>query len=313
MPWNGTGWDSAMMVHPPDTNAVGWEHIDLDRWGNPHIVYTFWPDWENSGNTDVYYVTFTGDTWTTPLKINPDRADHSQDIDVAVDTLGNVHFVWVEYYYGRDSLCYRSYDGVSLGPGTIPSSIYTYPNTPKIEADDPENIWVVWEDLGHVFAMHFDGTTWHGPQQADNGSSSNGSIEIALDSTGIPHTVWSGWVEVYPYDTSFIFYSRYEPEYVEENIEVGKLFEVIIYPNPVYSNNLRTQLFLNKPTSLLVEIFDISGRKIESFYYPNMAQGSHVLRLGATESRHFSLPTGKYFMKFNFGIISKIISFIILK
>lgn len=309
--WTGDGWGDMSKVHPPDTNGEAWQNIDVDRWGNPHIAYTFWPDWENSGKTDVYYVTLRGDTWTTPLKINPDFAEYSLDMDLAVDTLGNVHFVWVEYYYGRDSLCYRAYNGYTLGPRQVIASIYTYPNYPRIEADDPDNVWVVWGDNNHVWAMHYNGMGWYGPQQIDNSSTSfDGEITIELDKNGLPHVIWAGWVGEYPNDTSLIFYSKYNPEYIQQNSEVEHPFMVKLKSTLIYSDWLQAKLHLTTSTDLIIQIFDISGRQKEKIYYSELPSGNHILNLNLNSSTDIAFPNGMYIIKFNIANQSQAIKFL---
>jgi hypothetical protein len=58
--------------------------------------------------------------------------------------------------------------------------------------------------------------------------------------------------------------------------------EFIIYPNPVIETGF-IKIHLENPTELVVEIFDITGKKIKILNETNIESGEQIIRFDASE------------------------------
>lgn len=69
---------------------------------------------------------------------------------------------------------------------------------------------------------------------------------------------------------------------------------VNVFPNPSNTGKINLQINLSEPSDLVFEIYDISGRKLNTYNVKNMKQGSLSLDLGA-------YTNGMYLLKFSDG------------
>jgi len=83
--------------------------IAVDSLGNPYVVW----DESGPGNEEIYFKKSTdgGATWTMGKRLTSDSA-WSKYPDIAVDSSGNLHVVWMDYMSGDYEIYYvKSTDG----------------------------------------------------------------------------------------------------------------------------------------------------------------------------------------------------------
>ena len=79
------------------------------------------------------------------------------------------------------------------------------------------------------------------------------------------------------------------------------------YPNPFNANTV-IQYYLNRPSQVTIDIYDLLGRKIETLSQGFLQAGNHRI---IWESRNN--PTGLYFYKIDIGEYAEIGEMILLK
>ncbi|HMQ70682.1 MAG TPA: T9SS type A sorting domain-containing protein [Ignavibacteria bacterium] len=135
-------------------------------------------------------------------------------------------------------------------------------------------------------------------------------------------------------DLGFIItgYTNYPPNFHESNIYVSKVDSAcesplmvginknnsIIsdnfklyqnYPNP-FNPNTRLKYDLYKPGFVILEIFDLKGKKICNLVNKYQQSGSHEIQFNAV---NYSLPSGVYFCKLSLNKKSVIVKLVLLK
>jgi len=76
-----------------------------------------------------------------------------------------------------------------------------------------------------------------------------------------------------------------------EGIALSRQFPANVYPNP-FNTSTTIQYSLGKPSSILVEIYDILGRKIDELTHDLQQAGNHQVTWNAN-----SFPSGVYFYR----------------
>ncbi len=182
--------------------------IVVDGTGKIHIV---WTDYR-SINFDVYYANSTdgGITFNKNVKVNDDGTGTTtqQYPEIAVDTTGKIHIVWIDWRNGNTDIYYsNSTDGgisfnkdVMVNAYGLEDQIY-----PDIAVGSDGKIHVVWSDMRNdpgglppkfdiYYANSTDGgITFNGDIMVNDdapGSVPRGGPSIVIDDSNNPHIVW---------------------------------------------------------------------------------------------------------------------------
>jgi len=309
------GWSTPVSISDSVPYACQGQELDVSPLtNNVHCV------WHNLGDAEIWHAYYNGSVWSIPENVTQDSNDDAW-VDVAVDLLGRVHLVWMDYGSGSmDSIeiFYSRFDSISWTPPVNASRTVGASVDPRITTDNDNNPRVVWEERKNgysVYYTYFDGVDWANPmlvdvdfsskpdisvdeedyshilwkhKNADNdiyyavyqdtnqidsavnisntsGASAMPSVEI--DSTNI-HVIWydetSGNGEVY--------YSRGEISGINDSSNIKG-------NNLSYSSFVTTKLnllfSLSKTTDVSINIYDITGRKIEEKSLGILHRGSH--------------------------------------
>jgi hypothetical protein len=214
--WEGSDWSSELFICGPDSSSrlSGWKGLAVDYEGTPHVVWSTYP-----GDQEIFYSTFDGNSWTEKLQINlPDSLEQDLDPAIAADSMGNLHVVWAARTYGSPygyEILYSKSDGASWSPEVQinePDTRGDY--RPDIEADSPDNVWVVWDGVDpsgeyHIHAVHYNGSTWSSEYRLDNDETDHDEQAfVALNADGHPWVTWTGYLVDNP--QLDIFYNCYQ-------------------------------------------------------------------------------------------------------
>lgn len=82
-----------------------------------------------------------------------------------------------------------------------------------------------------------------------------------------------------------------------EAITLPEAFNLVAQPNP-FSNETQIKFDLPDASMVKAEIFDISGRKINTLINRSLTPGSHTINWNSRDNQGRSLPSGIYFLHF---------------
>jgi PKD repeat protein len=137
---------------------------------------------------------------------NVSRSPFTQSISprIAVDSVGNVHVVWAEYYTavqdkpspGSGDAFYAKYD-ITAQQWSVPlnlsrsSQVYTAECRPVgIDIDGGDNIYVVYVNDKSLMMRVCSGGNWEAPFEVNNNNEDTDSARIAVDPNGNIFTCW---------------------------------------------------------------------------------------------------------------------------
>jgi len=179
--------------------------VASDSSGN---TYAVWED-DVSGNDEIYFRKSDGGSWSpsigspainisnTPTNPHPNLGK-SEDPDVAVDSSGKVHIVWMDFLDGNFDIYYRNYNpstdmwtpALSLPPANISNISYYTSIEPSI-CTSQSGIHVVWEvDENIYYTSSSDGLIWSYPANITGNSFFSHSPDIAKGASNTLHLVY---------------------------------------------------------------------------------------------------------------------------
>ncbi len=117
--------DSNLIGHRPFSEL----RIAVDAQDNPHIAWVFGgantASCDGWNGNEIYAVSFDGTAWLPPVNVS-NNATYSYFLDIAADTAGNVHFVWIDGRTFEANSCTSSgtrtvYHGIRFANGDFPT------------------------------------------------------------------------------------------------------------------------------------------------------------------------------------------------
>jgi len=153
-----------------------------------------------------------------------------------------------------------------------------------------DNDGVKWFTGGGV--SRFDGNTWTTFTAADGLTSDYAIRSVAVDQEG---AVWFGssWAGISKFVDS--------PSLVEENTKAPAIMNIRgNFPNPFNSSTI-IEFSLDTECFVKLDIFNISGQKINTLFAENLPAGVHSVRWNGKDSRGMEVSTGIYLVKLQMG------------
>jgi len=184
----GDTWTTPSVVSG-DVQACGSARIALDPSNRMHLV------WHNLGDAQIWYNVYDGTSWSVPFNITT-VTGNTEDAwpDIAIDSEGNIHVVWLHYDYSANlDIFYSKYDGTSWSAPINLSNSEAWSCGPKIAIDSDNRPHVVYEERkggSHLYYTFFDGTNWSTPYQLVTQEGSYPAIAIDTHS-GIICVTWN--------------------------------------------------------------------------------------------------------------------------
>ncbi len=185
----------------------------VDDNDNIHCVWKDFANYDGAGvEADIFYRKWskTTSTWSTTEVISVNSNDYSDNADIAVDQLGNVHVVWDDAHEyltsGSDlDVFYRKWDAVSSTWSSVElvsseSSAHSY--APSLEVDSSNNLHVAWIDMSDILSAGADrdifykckfyaNNSWSTPTVVStSGSGESYYPDMFIDISDDVHIVW---------------------------------------------------------------------------------------------------------------------------
>ncbi|MCE7742855.1 MAG: hypothetical protein GOP50_10410 [Candidatus Heimdallarchaeota archaeon] len=144
-----SSWNSTELVSTGSTAGSGIPSLAVDTTGNVHIA------WEDStanllgsgADIDVFYRCWNASTnsWSTLEVVTTESDDLSVDASIAVDSIGNVHVTWKQWY-GIFYKFWDSYSSTWTSVEMISTESTMDVQNPSLAVDTTRNVHIVWAD-----------------------------------------------------------------------------------------------------------------------------------------------------------------------
>ena len=172
--------------------------IAIDSTG---IIHSIWWDARHGGGTNIYYSyrNLSG-TWISGERVNPSTLNAVENVDMGVDSSGNVYIVWDDRLNGEfQADIYFTYRSSNTGNWTAPVNISNDSNDERevsIAVDNLGNACVIWDlytgTTYHIYSSYLSsGGLWSEIVQVDDISSGALNPNVDIDSSGNAYAVWS--------------------------------------------------------------------------------------------------------------------------
>jgi hypothetical protein len=205
------GWSNATVLSDDhtqwNTGDSSKPAIAVGANGSLHVVWTDRTDGPWGTDTEIMYAHYSpGVGWSAPLVISDDETHwntgDSWDSDVVTDAAGNVHVVWADYTLGAwgggltdAEIMYANYTpGSGWSKALVISDGYHggYWNTlPSLApAIAIGSIFVVYHEASILMVQYDAGLGWSNATTVSE-SQAACDADVAVDSTGMIHVVWS--------------------------------------------------------------------------------------------------------------------------
>jgi len=177
-----------------------WEpYVAIDSSDQIHLV---WAD-ETPGNFEIFYKNSTdgGATWSLISRITW-TSGVSRYPNIKIDSNGYIHLIWTDYLSGNGEVFHKKSTDSGI-TWLIPKRITWNSGTsinPKMIIDAADVIHLVWEDSttwpSEIFYKQSmdGGKTWIGLKRLCWNSDPSMFPEIAMDTNGTLHVVWSEFI-----------------------------------------------------------------------------------------------------------------------
>ncbi len=158
-------WTTTEVVSIESTNDSLNPTIALDDVGNVHIVWEDYTNYSSSGtDADIFYKfkNATTGTWTITEVVSSESTHGlgSNDPDIVIDDVGNIHVVWRDYWNFGVNVLYKlknNFTGMWTTPEVVSIESSDSAIKPTLTVDGDLNVHVVWMDSTNYSGA---GTDW---------------------------------------------------------------------------------------------------------------------------------------------------------
>jgi len=304
--YDGNSWSTPVSLSDSIPYSCQGPELDVSPVTNyVHCV------WHNLGAADIWHSFYNGVTWSTPENVSNDPDDSAWP-DIAVDGIDRKHLVWMDY--GTADIFYSRNDSNFWSDPVRISNLTGYSCDPRIEIDTYNYPRVVWEEryFGyHTYFSYFNGTDWINPVYVDSIDTHHPDIAIGKDNSihivygydyEIYHVIYEDTIQVSPrmnisntghsllpficVDSLYVHVvwgdgsmdssspKKHTEIFYNYNLLSGLEEEEKININYSPVNFSRLYLSISKPEKVLVEIYDITGRKRKT--YKSIESNTHI-------------------------------------
>ena len=160
--------------------------------GQDGKIFVVWDEENQLPDTrwrQLFFAEFNGHEWSTPVVLS-DTGTVNWTPDIAVDSLGLVHVVWLGGTLDSSVTLYRTFDGFTW---SAPVSLPPLWSFPKIAIDHKAGIHVVANDGHGVSYRRYDGSAWSAPINISDSLTPAGFPAIAVDSKNNVHVAFHAY------------------------------------------------------------------------------------------------------------------------
>jgi len=281
---DSSGWSSAIEIHHNPAGSNAYPRITIDRADNLHLVWLHYGAPHDDRTVEVYYSKYENGTWSTPINVSriPEQSDYP---NIAVGPDNNPHVTWEERQ-GYPRVFYSYYDDNEWSTPVALDSLLTPSEEgylPDLIVDHYGNVHVAWNGTHEqLWYTCYNGSEWSPPVDISDQQPGNALfVDLAIDSTGCLHVVWTDGGGQYIFD---IFYRKHCLSGIEElNLYVPRNIVV-------YSDVIKFEYVLPVASCVQFIVSNLLGQVIKSYDLGYKPVGKHSINI-STEH----LAPGVYF------------------
>jgi len=154
-------------IYDSPLNASKWGQVAFGPDGKVHIVWE--EDYYDSGGSDIFYMSYDGNTWEGPVKLKDSRNINAKKPDICSSQNGALFAVW-----DQDGEVYvREYDSTTdtwLPDERVATADYGA-EAPCCAADSDGNVYITWHDyhMGRAWSRSKINSQWEDIKRMSGG------------------------------------------------------------------------------------------------------------------------------------------------
>ena len=176
----GQDMSTPVKIYDSPLNASKWGQVAFGPDGKVHIVWE--EDYHDSGGSDIFYMSYDGNTWEGPVKVKDSRTIRAERPDICASQTGELFVVW-----NQDGEVYmREYDSTNdiwLPDERVATADYGAEET-CCAADPDGNVYIKWYDyhMGRAWSRAKINGQWEAIKRMSGGlRSTQSSIAAGKD------------------------------------------------------------------------------------------------------------------------------------
>lgn len=163
--------------------------IAVDNLNQIHVV---WVEMNNGNRGDVYYIMYTGTTWTTPMRLSTSRNVRMDDntylnLDIECDPQNRVYVVWNE----TSRIYMRTKSGNTWGSRGLVTSTPVLSDGVRLSVYDASKLAVCWWNTGGSYSKARINGSWEASRKVSEGNRRAKFPDIAVGR----NTMYMNWVK----------------------------------------------------------------------------------------------------------------------
>ena len=295
--YDGNSW-TVELVPSGSIEYANATSLALDSQGNPHITY-----FDHVGRT-LKHATKSGGNWTVETV---DSIEAGQFSSIAIDGSDNLHISYYQNILDSTGIVkYAFYDGNAWTLSFVDSLHYVYRafdgarNMTSIKLNSLDEPLISYSDEKLLKLAEQNESSWDVETILDEQQTSvifGQMTSLVLDSSDEPHIAYWEVATKTPL-TGTVKYARRAvlTDIADESAAIADFHLEQNYPNPF---NPATQIpfQLNRSARVMLEIYDIVGRRIETLVDRKLAAGQYQLQWDGVDEQGQVVSAGIYFYR----------------
>lgn len=332
--WDGSGWPGTLIDWTDETEAGDETSLVLDDSGYPHIAYT-WEIWAADTTEQIRYASYDGSSWnitvidnveltvsgrSVSLVLNEadqphisytcydlmhaywdgsewnieqvDTTGYAKYSSLALDSLGNPHIAYEHYY--DEELNYAFWDGSDWQSETIVSGVNSASFYCSLALDDFDNPCISAYGSQDLKFFRWDGSSWI-EEVVDSDAGVDHMTSLAIDNAGNCHIAYNDW---YPGNLMYASGTLTGIPGQGQMPGVPGVSILSARPNPFDAYTaIRYRIDGRQPRRVSIEVYDVSGRKIDVLAEGTQSPGEHEAVWDGTTESGAEAASGLYFFR----------------
>jgi hypothetical protein len=266
------------------------------------LIWILWSSDRKDGNSEIYYMTFDGTSWSAVRRLTTNPARDSKPAAVSLSD-GSLWVFWSTDRDGASDIYYKIYDGVAWSGEMKLACSAGDKECPSAASTSNDEVWVSYTRAGDVFYMRYYDGGWSGESLVLTPAHDNRHACIIQAANGIIWMAYSssrgGDGEVYAQLSNFRIDSGVDPDGGGGSGQPG--FTLLgITPNPA-SGRTTLKFAMPEAHSFDLAVYDIRGRRVKAVAGGFADAGIHEVVWDGADAWGHPVTPGIYFCTLKVG------------